>query len=61
MHGAERVKEPDMQRMFLMFHAIVCHFIVDDTGGREEEEKITKCDIRVGLKKCNFESDIFYE
>ena len=35
-------------------------FVVNDTGVREVEKNIIKCDVGGGrFKKCNFLSDIF--
>ena len=51
-----------METYFPLFHAIICQFLVNDTGGTGFEEKMTKCDMEEGrLKRCNFASDVLFE
>ena len=38
------LRQPYIHKILLLFHAIVCHFSFNDTGGRREE-KMRKCDI----------------
>lgn len=51
--------------MKFLFHAIVCHVLVGDTGEKRVAEKIAKCCIRErkkgvgGVKNCNLRVTYF--
>ena len=48
--------------MYLLFHAMVCHILVNDTVGRGLEKKMTKCDIvRGGDQKCHLANDTLFD
>ena len=57
------LKQPHVEKYFPLFHAIICQFLVNDTGGGVGlKKKMTKCDMVGGrLKRCNFASDVLFE
>ena len=56
------LKQLYVHKNLLLFHAVVCHFLVNDRGGRGLKEKITKCDMtEKGVKKRYFASDALIE
>ena len=56
------LKQLHVEKYFPLFHAIICQFLVNDTGGVGLKKKMTKCDMEGGrLKICNFASDVLFE
>ena len=52
-----------MEKYFPLFHAIICQFLANYTGGGVGfKKKMTKCDMEGGrLKRCNFARDVLSE
>lgn len=52
------LKQPYMPNIFLLLHAKVCQFLVNDNRGGCLEKNMTKYDMEEGAKKYNFANHI---
>ena len=55
------LKYPYKEKSLSLVYVIICHFLVNDTGGREGV-KMIKFDMeKRDCKKCRFASDALFE